>query len=1014
MDISLHSKSDDNPDPGHANPVPTAITAEDKEIFNLYSTISRILLSSSKSENDLRFILGLLGSSTNADIVLFFEIRKGSWNPETFRLVDSWQPTNDGASGKDDNHSYVINILSSHEKRLKAGEAITLKRKGFLQGSAKSTGEDPYPSSMSVFPAITQNDHDYCLFIEFFDRIRFFSQFESFILGEIAGSMASLNSKANAREIPVLRESETDNFLKHSADAIAIINTEGLIRNINKAFELLFQYPAEEVIGKNIHLLIPAEENGGDNPENFLQDSNGVRDNFKRNRLRKNGDRIICSISSLPIQDVLAGELIYCIYHDLTDVLAFEKHNLITAEKFRNLFEFASDGILLFDGLTIIDCNKAALEQFKCTRKELIGKTPIQLSPDLQNKGETSDSFIKNLETAIRKKGSIQFEWLFNRSDGSSFTAEISLSRLEMDKTILNLATCRDITSRNANLRTLNQRYEIIDFLSRVSSELINLDPDAIDDVLYSILQYSGGFAECDRVLVYFVSPDKKTLDLKYGWYMEPEYKIEDLAGKIPIADYKLMLEYIKVGNVVQFQRSSIVQRYGFPELAQLLENVGIKSMLIIPLLVNNRFIGCIGYTTAVKEMKWENETINPLRLTAQIIANAIERKKVVEERNKALVKAEESDRLKTAFLASMSHEIRTPMNHILGFVELLKDSDLTEKEKYDYFDIVKNSGNLLLHLIDDIIDIAKIESNQVEVNPVKMSVIAFLNNMFTAFNEHRHESKKDHLDFRLVLPANLKECDIYADLYRLQQILSNLISNALKFTSEGFIHFGFTIEREDTLKFFVSDSGIGIPPEKRVEIFDRFRQLDNRYSRQYGGTGLGLAISKGLVELMGGKIWIESHSARGSDFCFTIPYTRVQSEPQDTFIGQKLQKLNWTDKTILIVEDDEINFKFLSVILQKTKATLLRAGNGQEAIDITFASKPDLILMDIQIPIIDGYLATQTIKASFPEIPIIAQTAHAFSDERDRCIEAGADDYVTKPINRSDLIARIDALMQR
>ena len=395
------------------------------------------------------------------------------------------------------------------------------------------------------------------------------------------------------------------------------------------------------------------------------------------------------------------------------------------------------------------------------------------------------------------------------------------------------------------------------------------------------------------------------------------------------------------------------------------------------------------------------------------MIANAIERQKVELELKNAKEKAVESDKLKTAFLSSMSHEIRTPMNHILGFIELLKDPGLSENEKKEFMAIVKSSGNLLLKLIDDIIDIAKLESGQLVINLVDLQLNKFVDELHLAFSEQLKSIGKGRIEFKVIKPNPPLAETVKTDPVRLQQIISNLLSNALKFTQDGMITFGYTLEPDGNLHFYVEDTGIGIPPEKHAEVFERFRQLDGSYAREYSGTGLGLAISKGIVELMNGEIGLESQVGKGSRFYFAIPYFPVPITAEALGFGPIANgEFSFAGKTVLIVEDDEINYRFLEIVIYRTKARVLRALTGREAIDISLQQEISLILMDIQIPIIDGYEATKEIKKHKPTLPIIAQTAHALAEEKAHCLESGADDYLSKPINRKDLLAKMAALL--
>ncbi len=372
-----------------------------------------------------------------------------------------------------------------------------------------------------------------------------------------------------------------------------------------------------------------------------------------------------------------------------------------------------------------------------------------------------------------------------------------------------------------------------------------------------------------------------------------------------------------------------------------------------------------------------------------------------------AKIKAEESDKLKTAFLANMSHEIRTPMNAIVGFAELLKDPNLPVDQRLEFSNILTSSCETLSAIIDDIIDIAKIEAGQTKIRYADCLIDEVMQELYTFFSEEiKNEEKK--IDLRL---KSRRGRVIVTDRPRLMQILSNLLDNAIKFTDEGVVEFGCRSSEDEFVEFYVSDTGIGIPEEMHDLIFDRFRQLDNSTSRKHGGTGLGLAISKNLVELMGGKIWLESSAGKGTTFFFRLPNKPEQKKPVESSPYLKIvrEAMRWDEKTILIVEDNHANWEFFKAVLAKTGASLVRASTGQEALDYAASSDPlDLILMDIQMPDINGYEATKQIRRMHSNLPIIAQTAYAMPNDRERSLAAGCDDYLPKPIKPEDLLSII------
>ena len=378
----------------------------------------------------------------------------------------------------------------------------------------------------------------------------------------------------------------------------------------------------------------------------------------------------------------------------------------------------------------------------------------------------------------------------------------------------------------------------------------------------------------------------------------------------------------------------------------------------------------------------------------------------------KAKERAEESDRLKSAFLANMSHEIRTPMNGIIGFSQLLSDEELTAEEKSQYIGIIQSNGKQLLSLINDLIDISRIEANQITITPVETDVNIQLMEVFRFFQLKANEQM---LDFHLTHTLPESDNFILVDKGRLKQVLINLLSNAFKFTHKGSIDFGCTTS-DGFIEFFVKDTGIGIEAKDQRSIFERFIQVETEISRQFGGTGLGLTISKSLVNLMGGAMWLESEIGKGSTFFFTIPLLHAEGRVNThADLSNTQQKLIVNgDKTILIVEDDLVNKLLLIELLDNPRISLLTAQNGMEALNIIDQnSSIDLVLMDLKMPIMDGLEATKRIRQSGGVMPIVAQSAYAQTLDIVKALEAGCSDYITKPIDANDLFAKINTFLK-
>ncbi len=394
------------------------------------------------------------------------------------------------------------------------------------------------------------------------------------------------------------------------------------------------------------------------------------------------------------------------------------------------------------------------------------------------------------------------------------------------------------------------------------------------------------------------------------------------------------------------------------------------------------------------------------------IMRDVTERIQKEEELIKAKEKAEESDRLKTAFLQNMSHEIRTPMNAIMGFSELLV-SNFNNKPKLEQFsEIINHRCNDLLDIINDILDIAKIESGQLPITIENCNIDSLFAELKMFFTEQQARMKKEHILFDIKAHCDLNGLAISTDKVKIRQIFINLISNAFKFTHKGKIDGGCMINENQQLIFYVSDTGIGIPQEKHQYIFERFSQIEKGNSRLYGGTGLGLSIVKGLVDLLGGKMWLESEPDNGATFYFSIAYnnkTNTNTEEASKQEESTNETNQYHNKTVLVVEDDEYNTALINEILSNAGLNLLYAENGSQAIEMALSQTPELILMDIGLPDISGYEAIRQILLQQPSMKILAQTAYANADDRNKAISAGCIDYISKPLKAQKLLSLIN-----
>lgn len=516
-----------------------------------------------------------------------------------------------------------------------------------------------------------------------------------------------------------------------------------------------------------------------------------------------------------------------------------------------------------------------------------------------------------------------------------------------------------------------------------------------------------------DAILV--ANTNRKIIDANPAAEQLFGFNLEEIQGKQTEFLYDTTDEYEKMGrqlrslynkngfyNLIKYRKKDDATFYGETNACQLKNN-------------NGEVIGYVGIIRditeklqaekAIKEQNEEYETLNEeLKETNERI------RKINEELRQSKEKAEESIRLKNAFLANMSHEIRTPMNGIIGFANLMKDNKHSPGKLNEYIEVIIERSYSLLNLLNDIIDLSKIDANQLTIEENEFSLNLFMDNLQNVFQQELDNlGKTDKITINIKKHFNDENDIVLSDESRLKQIFSNLVNNAIKFTQEGTVEFGYHLKDNTTLLFFVKDTGIGIPKSKQEAIFERFRQLDDSITRKYGGTGLGLAITKKLVQIMDGEIWVESNEGKGSVFFFTIPYKKSKEGSSDIpKIEEETFTYNWQDKLILIIEDDPASIEYLKEVFSVTKASVVTATNGKEGYRQYYNNKEQisLILMDVRLPDTSGLEITKKIREEDSDIPILAQTAYAMQKDHKASLEAGCNQHITKPINHNNLLS--------
>ncbi|MDX9771315.1 MAG: ATP-binding protein [Tenuifilaceae bacterium] len=447
--------------------------------------------------------------------------------------------------------------------------------------------------------------------------------------------------------------------------------------------------------------------------------------------------------------------------------------------------------------------------------------------------------------------------------------------------------------------------------------------------------------------------------------------------------------------NVIIFITLSLLVRFGVFSSSLLygLDSAAIIAIGLNFVLLNFLLITTIASLVRVLQNKMKSEHEVKLQLEREM-----------EEHKQAKARAEESDRLKSAFLANMSHEIRTPMNGILGFTQLLREPLELQKQE-EFLKIIESSGLRMLNIINNIIDISKIESGQSQLSFGPFNINEQIEMLCTFFMP---EAMEKGIELKCEKPLKPQQSTINTDGEKVYAVLTNLVKNAIKYIDNGEITVGYKPNKSD-IEFFVSDTGQGIPNEKLETIFERFVQAEVSYEKAQEGAGLGLAISKAYVELLGGKLWVESELGKGSTFSFSIP---IDTSSQGDSPIQELPKQEGFkpgNLKILIAEDEETSDILLTFTLQGISREILHAASGAETLRIARENSDiDLIMMDIRMPEMDGYEATQQIRQFNKDVVIIAQTAYGYTNDREKALQAGCNDYISKPINKMLLMDKI------
>ena len=774
----------------------------------------------------------------------------------------------------------------------------------------------------------------------------------------LTGSLYDITERKKAEEILLKSEENLSITLNSIGDGVISTDKNGLIVRMNPIAENLCGWKLSDAAGKplaDVFRIINAETRETvDDPVKKVLKSGGIVGLANHTVLiSKNGTECQISDSAAPIK-TKEGDIngVVLVFSDITDSYVAQKQIKESENYLRETQIIARLGAYTLDIATGIWSSSEILDEIfgieKNYDKSVQGWISI-IHPEWQ---ETMNNFF--IQEVIGNKIPFNKEYQIIRKSDNEMRWVHGIGKLECDdksNPLRMLGTIQDITERKQTENALKESEERYRAIVEWSPEAIIVHQDWItlyaNPAAIKLLKANNIHDLLGKSSFDLIHPDSRAMIMERS-------KIQ-----------------IKIGDFTPMTETKLLRIDGTPIDAET------QSILV-------------------------NYNGSP---AVQVSIHDITSRKEAEDLIiKAKEQAEESDRLKSAFLANMSHEIRTPMNGIMGFTSLLKETNLTVENQQEYIKIIDQSGTRLLNIINDIIDISKIESNQMMVSISETNVNEKIKFIYDFFKPEA-SSKGIYLNFKNGLAE--KEAFITTDGEKIYAVLTNLVKNAIKFCDNGIIDFGYELKtdcKNPELEFYVKDSGVGIPNGRQHAVFDRFIQADISDKRAFQGAGLGLSISKAYVEMLGGKIWVESEVGVGSSFYFTIPYNAIQkteTAPIKT-LQEKESENQVKNLKILIVEDDAISKLLIMKAVTKFSSEILTVSTGIKAVEAC-RNNPDidLIMMDINMPVMNGYEATKEIRQFNKKVIIIAQTANAFAGDKNNAIAAGCNDYISKPINR-------------
>ncbi len=768
---------------------------------------------------------------------------------------------------------------------------------------------------------------------------------QSYLLSVTKDITERINAEIEVRQ----SELKFKSLFENAADPILLVDFNGNILDVNPAACNILGYSGNELrnmktIDLNTEKYKPKVK---DRLENLAREGYLY---FETAHQAKDGSVLLFEIHSKVIE-IDGKENILSVYRDITLRKQAADALRKSEENFRNYFENSPLGKLVTGIDGSLKVNQAFCQMLGYSKEELLKLKWKEITH--KNDIRLSEKNMKSLVDGVKEI--VWFEKRYIHKNGNVVYTEISatLQRDTEGKPSYFISTIQDITERKRAQKQL-----------RLLGRAIDQNPVAI------VITNTDGVIE-------YVNPKFTEVT---------GYASAEVIGRNP--------------SILQSGEHS-------PEFYRGLWDT---------ILSGNDWHGEFHNKKKNGEHYWESAVISPVFDESGKISSFVavkeditEKKKIIHDLIIAKENAQESDRLKSAFLSTMSHELRTPLNAVIGFSSLI-DEETPMDQITMYSQMILKSGNNLLDIIEGILDLTLLESGESKTHYERFSLLPFMKNLITLAKDEQKKANKPQIEIECLSCNSDHHIQLYSDQQMINRIFAHLFQNAFKFTSSGKVEFGYMVGsngESDRIRFFVKDTGIGVPENQKAIIFDKFRQADDSHTRKYGGTGIGLTIVKHKVELLGGQILLDSTSGEGSTFYFTIPILEPKLVIRKSleYNGEMKAQNNFSNQTILIAEDEDSNFQLFTYLLIKSNLRILHARDGFEAINL-FKAHPEikLVLMDINMPNMNGYEATKKIKASKPEIPVIAVTAFAMSGDRETSLSQGCDEHLEKPIRKEQL----------